>query len=181
MVNAHHIPGLTALLIVLLCSCSTLQARGTYQEPEEFLREVFSGAPPQPETLWLKGDVKETVTAILGHRYNALRIRYWGKDGRTAWILEEIGKDQPITTGFVVNAGRLETVRVLVFRESRGWEVRHPFFTDQFSGAGLAGGQRLDRNIDGISGATLSVRALENLARLALFLHSRTAYADDPP
>jgi hypothetical protein len=181
MVNAHHIAGLPALLIALLCACSTLQARGTYQEPEEFLREVFSGTPPEPATLWLKGDVKEAVTAILGHRYNALRIRYWGKDRRTAWILEEIGKDQPITTGFVVSAGKLETVRVLIFRESRGWEVRHPFFTDQFTGAGLADGQRLDRNIDGISGATLSVRALEKLARLALFLHSRTAYADDSP
>jgi hypothetical protein len=181
MVNAHHIPVLTALLIALLCACNTLQARGTYQEPEEFLREVFSGTPPEPETLWLKGAVKKEVTAILGHRYNALRIRYWGKDRRTAWILEEIGKDQPITTGIVVNAGKLETVRVLIFRESRGWEVRHPFFTDQFTGAGLTDEQRLDHNIDGISGATLSVRALENLARLALFLHSRTAYADDSP
>jgi hypothetical protein len=181
MTNAHHISRLTALLITLLFACSSLQARGTYQEPEDFLRETFSGAPPKPETLWLKGDVKEAVTAILGHRYNALRIRYWGKDRRTAWILEEIGKDQPITTGIIVNAGKLETVRVLIFRESRGWEVRHPFFTDQFTGAGLTDGQRLDHKIDGISGATLSVRALEKLARLALFLHSRTAYSDDSP
>ncbi len=172
---------LAALLVVLLFTSSTLLARGTYQEPKDFLREVFAGSPPEPETLWLKGDVKESVTAILGHRYNALRIRYWGQDRRTAWILEEIGKDHPITTGFVVNAGKLETVRVLVFRESRGWEVRHPFFTDQFTGATLTDRQQLDHNIDGISGATLSVRALENLARLALYLHTRTPYADDPP
>ncbi len=181
MVNAHYIPRLTALLIALLGACSTLQARGTYQTPEDFLREVFSGSPPEPETLWLQGDVKEAVTKILGHRYNALRIRYWGKGRRTAWILEEIGKDQPITTGFVVNDGNLETVRVLIFRESRGGEIRHPFFTEQFNGAGLTNAHQLDRNIDGISGATLSVRALKNLARLALYLHTRTAYADDTP
>jgi hypothetical protein len=172
---------LAALLVVLLFTSSTLPARGTYQEPEDFLREVFAGSPPEPDTLWLKGDVKETVTAILGHRYNALRLRYWGQGRRTVWILEEIGKDQPITTGFVVNNGRLETVRVLIFRESRGGEVRHPFFTSQFTGATLTEYRKLDRNIDGISGATLSVRALENLARLALYLHTRTPYTDDPP
>jgi hypothetical protein len=180
-VTAHNTSILTTLLFVLAFACSTVQARGTYQTPEDFLAEVFSGSPPMPETLWLKGDVKDQVTAILGHRYSALRIRYWGKDQRSAWILEEIGKDHPITTGLVVNDGKLETVRVLIFRESRGWEVRHPFFTEQFNGVGLTDEQQLDHKIDGISGATLSVRALEKLARLALYLHTRTAYADDTP
>jgi len=156
-------------------------ARGTYQTPEDFLAEVFSGSPPAPETMWLQGDVREQVTEILGHRYNALRIRYWAKNRRTAWILEEIGKDQPITTGIVVNDGKLETVRVLIFRESRGSEIRHPFFTEQFNGAELTDRHQLDRHIDGISGATLSVRALKNLVRMALYLHTRTDYANDPP
>lgn len=181
IVTAHNIPSLASLLIVLAIACSTVDARGTYQTPEDFLAEVFSGTPPAPDTLWLQGEVKEQVTDILGSRYSALRIRYWGKGRRTAWILEAIGKEQPITTGLVVNNGRLESVRVLIFRESRGWEVRHPFFTEQFSGAGLTDDSQLDRKIDGISGATLSVRALEKLARLALYLHTRTAYADDTP
>ena len=71
--------------------------------------------------------------------------------------------------------------KVLVFRESRGWEVRHPFFTDQFRDAGLTGELALDRNIDGISGATLSVRALSRLARLALYLHTVIPAGDDAP
>ena len=100
-------------------------------------------------------------------------------NSRSAWILEEIGKDKPITVGLVVNNNTLERIRVLIFRESRGWEVRYPFFTDQFRGAGLADEHRLDRHIDGISGATLSVRALEKLARLALYLHGKTISPDD--
>ena len=177
--KTRHQPAI--LLALLLLACNSLQARGTYQEPEDFLREVFAGSPPEPETLWLKGEIKEAAKDILGHRYNALRIRYWRRDQRSAWILEEIGKDHPITTGFVVNAGSLETVRVLIFRESRGWEVRHPFFTNQFTDATLTGDRKLDRKIDGISGATLSVRALEKLARLALYLHSTTDDSDDSP
>ena len=62
-------------------------------------------------------------------------------------------------------------VKVLIFRESRGWEVKYPFFTDQFKGATLVSDNNLDRKIDGITGATLSVNALTKLGRIALLLH----------
>jgi len=58
--------------------------------------------------------------------------------------------------------------RVLIFRETRGGEVRYPFFTDQFAGIMLGRDTLLSREIDGISGATLSVNALVKLTRLAL-------------
>jgi hypothetical protein len=58
----------------------------------------------------------------------------------------------------------------LIFRESRGWEVRHAFFTDQFDQATLTRNTELDRTIDNISGATLSVRAVTKLSRIALLL-----------
>ncbi|WP_069472977.1 FMN-binding protein [Candidatus Marithrix sp. Canyon 246] len=74
------------------------------------------------------------------------------------WILEEIGKKKPITTGIVINKGRIERFKVLIFRETRGWEVCYPFFTNQFKGNSLNNFS----HIDGISGATLSVRALKN-------------------
>ena len=50
--------------------------------------------------------------------------------------------------------------------------MRHTFFTEQFDDASLNNNQsmELDRNIDNISGATLSVRAIKKLARLALLL-----------
>jgi len=150
----------------------------TYQEPEEFISEVFAGSPPKTSMLWITKELKPGIQEILGRDLGVLRLRYWGVAGRTVWILEEIGKEQPITTGIVVNKGKVELIKVLVFRESRGWEVRYPFFTDQFKGAGLKQGDELDRSIDGISGATLSTRALTKLARLALYLHQRSEFAD---
>ncbi len=142
-----------------------------YQEPGEFIKEVYSGNPPTTEKIWITGELKDRVRSILGHDLNVLRLRYWLKDGRSAWILEEIGKERPITTGIVVNNGQIERVKVLIFREVRGWEVRYPFFTDQFDGAVLDSEMMLDRSIDGISGATMSVSAVSRLARLALLLH----------
>jgi hypothetical protein len=167
------------LVIVMLLATGTSPADDAYQSQEDFLLEAFSGVTPDPGVIWLKGDVKNTASDILGHPYPGLRIRYWGEGTRTAWILEEIGKVKPITVGLVVNDDGLETIRVLAFRESRGWEVRYPFFTDQFSGIGLTDDHDLNRPIDGISGATLSVRALKKLARLALYLHGQTRLSDD--
>ena len=73
----------------------------------------------------------------------------------------------------VVAGERIERVEVLAFRESRGWEIRYPFFTDQFSGLTLAEDGYLSEHIDGITGATLSVRAVERVARLALWLDAQ--------
>jgi hypothetical protein len=169
------------LPLVLILACGMAVARGTYQEPADFLADTFGAEPPSPGVVWLRGETRESATAILGHRYPSLRVRYWGNAQRSAWILEEIGKEQPITVGLVVSDGRIGRIKVLVFRESRGWEVRHPFFTDQFRDIGLTGELALDRDIDGISGATLSVRALKKLARLALYLHTRITAGDDTP
>ena len=86
--------------------------------------------------------------------------------------MEEIGRDKPITTGVVVKNEKIEQLNVLIFRESRGWEVKYPFFTDQFKQAILTEKNQLSKKIDGISGATLSVYALTKVAKLALFLNT---------
>jgi len=152
-----------------------------YQTPEAFVAESFGGNQPAAATLWLTAPSGEAAAAILGHRPPP-RVPYWRAGSRTAFVLEEIGKEQPITAGISVEAGRIERVRVLVYRESRGGEVRYPAFTRQFEGAGLKEDARLDQSIDGISGATLSVNALNRMARLALFLDRqlRAAALDTP-
>ena len=159
---------ITALSLALLCA--DLAARGVYQQPQDFLSDTFEGSVPEAAVIWLTGGRKQVVTELLGHSYTSLRVRYWARDQRSAWVLEEIGKEQPITVGLVISQGQLERIKVLEFRESRGWEVRHSFFTDQFRNARLDKGRNLDRDIDGISGATLSVRAMKKLAALALYL-----------
>lgn len=159
------------IFLALLSALNVAHGEAIYQKPQAFIADSFDGAPPEPSVLWLTGDTRGAVESILGHSYASLRVRYWQQDDRTVWILEEIGKKKPITTGLVVSRGELARIKVLIYRESRGWEVREEFFTDQFKGATLTDNRRLDRNIDGISGATLSVRALTKLARVALYLH----------
>jgi hypothetical protein len=160
--------------ILIIFSASAADAGGAYLEPDAFINQVFDNAPPKPQVLWLNKELKAEIVDILDHKYNGLRVRYWQQEldnkRRTAWILDEIGKEKPITVGLVVHDHKIELVKVLVFRESRGWEVRYDFFTKQFEKAALKDDNRLDKHIDNISGATLSVHALTKLARIALLL-----------
>jgi FMN-binding domain len=161
---------LYVVVINLLFLGISVHAKGVYLEPVKFINDVFEGNPPKPDKLWIKKDLKKEIKNIMGHDLKVIRIRYWKDELKTAWILEEIGRDKPITVGLVVKDEKIEKVNVLIFRESRGWEVKYPFFTDQFKQATIDEENLLDRKIDGISGATLSVNALTKVARLALFL-----------
>lgn len=168
---------LVALLFGLFLPKIILAAT-VYETQAEFLDRAFNKSPPDPSVAWIKGERKSTVHKLLGHDYPALRIRYWCRDGRSAWILDEVGKDLPITVGIVVVDRFIESLRVLTYRENRGGEVATPVFTQQFNGSGLDDDYSLNTRIDGITGATLSVRALSRLAAVALFLQSDVGCSD---
>lgn len=165
------------LWIILLTSARPLHAE-EYLTQEAFLDSAFAHQSYKTEKLWLSADQKKTVQDILGHDFNNLRVRYSTASQTTAWILEEIGKERPIKIGVVVTDDKVRQVRILAFNESRGWEIKYPYFTDQFVNTALNPEFRLDRNIDGITGATLSVRAVTNITRLALYLHKLTKAAN---
>lgn len=171
---------LAVLAVVLLLPDNTVYARGVYQEPDTFVLEAFNGQPPATRILWLTSDIRPVAEKILSHKPTTRRVRYWASGQRSVWVLDEIGKDQPITVGIIVNQGKLEKIKILVFRESRGDEVRYPSFTDQFTRASLTDKYQLNQTVDGISGATLSVRAVKKLSRLALYYHNKIIIHDSP-
>ncbi len=148
-------------------------AGGQYLEPNEFIKQSFPEPAPKAKALWLSSLQRGDIKKILAHDFRKLRLRYWRQENKTAWILNEVGKDKPITIGVVINNAKIENITVLTFRESRGSEIRHDFFTHQFDQATLLDNLKLDRHIDGISGATLSVRAITKISRIALYLHQQ--------
>ena len=161
------------LILVASLAWSFSWAKGVYQSPEDFISEIFTSSPPKADRVIVKGDLSKELKSILGHRYSKIRIPYWRDGNRTVWILEKIGKELPITAGFVISNDQVEQFKVLVFRESRGWEIRNDFFTEQFDGAHLTPKNKLNRSIDNITGATMSVNAMKKLSRMALYLHKQ--------
>ncbi len=150
-------------------------AETIHQSPADFLEQELPGC--QKKAIWLKSDLKAEIEELLDRPFAGARVRYCAAGGKTAWLLDEIGKTEPITTGVIVNNGQVEKVRVLVFRESRGGEVHREAFVRQYEGAALDAKSRLDQPIDGITGATMSVTAVNRQVKLSLLLDSRVREA----
>lgn len=140
------------------------------QKIKTFLAQVFQDNVPKPKRLWVKGDIKENLSQILDRPEKKLNYRYWQAQGKTVWLLDELGKERDITTAVVIKNNQVHQVKVVVYRESRGGEVQVPWFTEQFVGANQQ--QNWQKHIDSISGATLSVNALKKQTEVALYLDS---------
>lgn len=170
---------MSAWVVILWVVCSSIAVGMTvatqiqYQTNEDFIAQAFGRDKPQWKMLRLTGALKQQVEDILTHPYAGTRLRYWVSGQRTAWIIDEIGKEMPITMGLVVEGNAIEQVKILVYREERGGEVHQDFFTRQFERVTLAESGGLSSNIDGITGATLSVDAVTRVANLVLVLHRR--------
>ena len=146
---------------------------GVYLSQEDFLSQTYPQGVPEVQVVWVTGELKEAITDALGHDLGRLRMRYWDDGEQTAWVLEEIGQEELITVGITVRFGIIDQLHILVYREHRGWEVRLPFFTRQFFGITLNGENALTHNIDGISGATISVNVVKALAKVSILLDQR--------
>jgi hypothetical protein len=172
--NRGRLFGATLLLMAVILTPASVLA-GTGVTTEQFLSTHFTDQP-KPGVLWINSELRQQAEQLLGHRFAPLRVRYWKEGTTSAWILDEIGKEMPITIGVVVKDHQLAEVIILEYRESRGGEVRHPFFTAQFKSLTLAPTESdqaatLNGPIDGITGATLSVNAVRKIATLALIFH----------
>jgi len=103
-------------------------------------------------------------------RYTFLRCAS-GDAPRYAVILDEIGKSEPITFMVGVESdGSAGEVALMVFRESRGAEVRQGRFTRQFKSKKLNDPIRVNQDIVCWTGATLSSEAMARAVKKALAL-----------
>jgi Na+-translocating ferredoxin:NAD+ oxidoreductase RnfG subunit len=183
-------------VLVLLCGLAGAVPVGAqptgdvhvYLTVPEALREVFPrSAQYITETNRLTDAQKREAERALGRRldggaYEAvLCYDAAGAFLGYAVISDEMGKYRPIT--YIVGVSpqfRVVKVAVMVYRESRGGEVRTPRFLYQFRNKTASDPLRINRDIINISGATISVRAVSAGVRKVLYLLAQR-YRTDPP
>lgn len=74
-----------------------------------------------------------------------------------------LGKVQPITFLVLYDKSFVVTdLKVLIYREEHGGEVRNDIWTEQFKGKNNNSNFKLGEDIDGISGATISSKSITN-------------------
>jgi len=143
------------------------EAVKVYYTEAEALAKVFAKA----DSLWVE-NWEPTATEIssveqrLGWQVSPGPIqihrgRQGDKDLGYAVITEEQGRFKPITFMVRVSArGQVEMVLVMVYRESRGDGVKRQRFLKQFRKKDAESSLRLNRDIVGVSGATMSSRGI---------------------
>lgn len=160
-----------AVCLLGLASSFPVLARGTYFTLDQIQQDVFPEATPAAsKALWLKPEQKQAIASVLQRPFHKARIKYWHGGDRNLWVLSEIGKEKPITFAVITRGGVLERIEVMAFREVRGDEIRMPAYTAQFREQTLTTEKELSNSVDGISGATYSVRSMKKVAKLALLL-----------
>lgn len=139
-------------------------------EIKNFLSQQFENQIPKPNRIWIDKAKQAQIKKQFNPSQIKLSYRYWQNDSFTVWILDEIGKEQNITTAIVIEDNKIKKVEVLIYRESRGGQVQNQRFTQQYYQKDSQ--YNLIKDIDSISGATLSVNALNKQVKLALWLNT---------
>jgi len=147
-----------------------LGAQEVLLTPEQGLREIFPEVTrTSQERRALSAEARRRLEQQLGRSIDedtvVVTLVYGPAPDSAlrgyAVVTEEIGKYRPIT--FMVGVTPQFTVRdvaVLVYRESRGGEIRRRRFLSQYRGKGVRDPIDLNRDIINVSGATLSVRSM---------------------
>ena len=146
---------------------SAPRAEASYYTTRGMLAEFF----PHSErvtyrTFTLDAPVRARLAQRLGYapardRYTIFVATTQGKVDGYAVVDDEQGLHQPITFATRLSSrGSVERVEIMVYREPRGDEVRDPRFRKQFEGKTAQDPLRLGRDIDAVSGATVSSASL---------------------
>lgn len=146
-----------------------------YLTLEEALARAFPQADEiKTERVTLSPESLERTARAVGHPlpedsflvYQGIRR---GESMGYALVGEEVGKFRPITSMVVIDTeGKVKEVMILIYRESRGSDVKRKRFLQQYFGKGPGDPLQINRDILSISGATVSVNSMNAQVRKAL-------------
>ena len=161
----------TLLLVLAILSTSAFS-----EEIVDKNRFLMSGLDvkelPGHSYIIINENIQDNIKKILNDTYHLPIIKYWKAGNKVGFILETIGKHEFITTGYIVENNKIIDVKVLVYRENYGYEIKHDYFLDQIRGNSVKKNGKLVKSIANISGATLSVKAMRKLSKLSLYLYT---------
>jgi hypothetical protein len=171
---------LVCLALSLGSSEFALGQEGVFLKDEEAPKAVFPEADSfERKVVRSNEEIKAKIQQRMGKTKTSLwedsYVTFVAKKGETilgyAAIVEEIGKHRPIT--FIVGVGpdrKIKDAALMAYREAYGGEVRDRRFLQQYKGKDLKDPLLPYRDIQNISGATMSVEAIGRGSKKALAL-----------
>jgi Na+-translocating ferredoxin:NAD+ oxidoreductase RnfG subunit len=122
----------------------------------------------EAETTWVSRTLARRIDA---RQYPYLVVRRGSETMGVLFVLDVAGQSRPITFAVAIGAdGAVREMRVLVYREPQGEQIREARFRRQFVGKRIQDPLSLGRDVDAITGATISSRSATYAVRKALAL-----------
>ncbi len=118
------------------------------------------------DVIKLSSEKKTRIEERIGWKFPEQSFEvYIGESGDKidgyALVQNTIGKHKPMTYMVGIDSkGQVSDIELLVFRESRGSEIRQKRFNAQYEGKTVNDPVRINKDIINISGATMSVRSM---------------------
>lgn len=169
---------LILLLVVLVVPPVSAQQETTvYLTLDQAPKALFPGAQIERKDIASTPEFRGKLKARLGRlqptvsepSYVTFTARQSSDIIGYAVVVDEIGKVSPITLIVSVTPDfKIRDVAVMVYREIRGGEIAQRRFLAQYKGKRSADPIQLDRDIVGITGATLSVHGANRAVHKAL-------------
>lgn len=165
--NSKNTLRLLALVLGITLGASSALAGGIYWSRTALLESFFATSKHVTyRQVELDRAQVKLLTKELGYAPAATQTIYIGLDAKEqvtgyAVIDNQRGQHEPITFGVLIDPqGRARRVEVMVYREAYGGAVREPRFREQFRDKTTRDPVREGQDIQAISGATISSKAL---------------------
>lgn len=161
----------TALPLTALVAPSAFAV--TYLTVEQAQQEIFPDKSFTSAPVRLSSEQRKKIEQQSRVRVLRDEQRIWRVSGGGWFIVDEvIGKHEYITYAVGLSAdGAVRGIEIMEYRESYGGEIRNPKWRAQFIGKTKTAPLTLDKDIQNLSGATLSSRHVADGIRRLLALH----------
>lgn len=144
-----------------------------YVSIEQAQRDIFGAVALVSHPVVLTAAQQERLRDASSVSVMFLGNRTWkAADGGWFIVDEVVGKHESITFAVGLDAdGKVLRVEILEYRESYGYEVARPEWLKQFVGKGQDAPLKLGKDVENISGATLSSKHVADGVKRVLVMH----------
>lgn len=177
LIVRRSLAALVAVPGIVMIAPAPVRGAQTYLHESDAARAMFpESTAAVRKDLDLSAADLAAISKALGRRvdvrsYAYLEVKTPKGTAGVIFLLDVIGESQPITFAVGVTAdGALQDIQVMVYREPQGEAIQEKRFRKQFVGKRSRDPITLDKDIDAISGATISSRSATFAARKALLL-----------
>lgn len=164
--------------LLLITSFNSVQAT-ELMDLKSFLKLEMVGAPKlSKENYSLDENQKKKLMDIAPDSEESSFTFYFGRTDKgdfvkACTVVPQKGKEGPISLGACYdNKGLLTSVKILAHQEERGKQIEEDSFLKQFTGKKSTDAYVLGKDVDGITGATRSSKAIAEALRKASFAFS---------